>query len=153
MEINHRNSFVRTLFATLAFLLSFTAFAQGNFSIKLKLVDSKTAGPVSYATVSVSEKGKTEALKYALSDSDGAVELAKVKKGTYVLKAELMGYVTHSQEIILDKNLDLGQIKMEEDVKVLDAASISAVGNPIVVKKDTIEYTASSFKTSDNDML
>lgn len=153
MEINHRNSFVRTLFATLAFLLSFTAFAQGNFSIKLKLVDSKTAEPVSYATVSVSEKGKTEALKYALSDSDGAVELAKVKKGTYVLKAELMGYVTHSQEIILDKNLDLGQIKMEEDVKVLDAASISAVGNPIVVKKDTIEYTASSFKTSDNDML
>jgi hypothetical protein len=153
MEINHRNSFVRTLFATLAFLLSFTAFAQGNFSIKLKLVDSKTAEPVSYATVSVSEKGKTEALKYALSDSDGVVELAKVKKGTYVLKAELMGYVTHSQEIILDKNLDLGQIKMQEDVKVLDAASISAVGNPIVVKKDTIEYTASSFKTSDNDML
>ena len=153
MENNHRNSFIRTLIASFAFLLSFTAFAQNTFSIKLKLVDSKTAEPVSYATVSVSEKGKTEALKYVLSDIDGAAEIAKVKKGTYVLKAELMGYLTHSQEITLDKNLDLGQIKMDEDVKVLDAASISAVGNPIVVKKDTIEYTASSFKTSDNDML
>ena len=153
MEINHRHSFIRTLIASFAFLLSFTAFAQNTFSIKLKLVDSKTSEPVSYATVSVTEKGKTEALKYALTDIDGAAELAKVKKGTYVLKAELMGYLTYSQEITLEKNLDLGQIKMDEDVKVLDAASISAVGNPIVVKKDTIEYTASSFKTSDNDML
>ncbi|MBQ2113037.1 MAG: outer membrane beta-barrel protein, partial [Bacteroidales bacterium] len=34
-----------------------------------------------------------------------------------------------------------------------DAANVSAVGNPIIVKKDTIEYNASSFKTSDNDML
>ena len=42
---------------------------------------------------------------------------------------------------------------MSEDVKVLDAASVTAVGNPIVVKKDTVEYAASSFKTSDNDML
>ena len=147
------NSFIRTLIASFAFLLSFTAFAQNAFSIKLKLVDSKTSEPVSYATVSVTEKGKTEALKYVLSDIDGAAEIVKVKKGTYVLKAEIMGYLTHSQEIAVDKNLDLGQVKMEEDVKVLDAASISAVGNPIVVKKDTIEYTASSFKTSDNDML
>ena len=153
MENNHRNSFIRTLFASLAFLLSFTAFAQGSFSIKLKLVDSKTAEPVSYATVSVTEKGKTEALKYAQSDIDGAAEIAKVKKGTYVVKAELMGYLTYSQEISLTKDMDLGQIKMDEDVKVLDAASVTAVGNPIVVKKDTIEYTASSFKTSDNDML
>ena len=153
MENNHRNSFIRTLIASFAFLLSFTAFAQSTFSIKVKLVDSKTAEPVSYATVSVSEKGKTEALKYVLSDINGAAEIAKVKKGTYVLKAELMGYLTYSQEITLDKSLDLGQVKMDEDVKVLDAASISAVGNPIVVKKDTIEYTASSFKTSDNDML
>jgi hypothetical protein len=42
---------------------------------------------------------------------------------------------------------------MAEDVKVLDAASVTAVGNPIVVKKDTVEYNASSFKTNDNDML
>ena len=134
MENNHRNSFVRTLFASLAFLLSFTAFAQGSFSIKLKLVDSKTADPVSYATVSVTEKGKTEALKYVLSDIEGAAEVTKVKKGTYVLKAELMGYLTHQQEVNVTKDLDLGQIKMDEDVKVLDAASVTAVGNPIVVK-------------------
>ena len=39
------------------------------------------------------------------------------------------------------------------DKQVLDAASVSATGNPIVIKKDTIEYNATSFKTTDNDML
>ena len=42
---------------------------------------------------------------------------------------------------------------MVEDAVALDAAKVSAVGNPIIIKKDTIEYNASSFKTSDNDML
>ncbi|WP_289475244.1 hypothetical protein, partial [Klebsiella pneumoniae] len=76
-----------------------------------------------------------------------------VKKGTYILKAELMGFKTHEQELAVEKNVDLGDIRMAEDVEQLDAASVSAVGNPIIVKKDTVEYNASSFKTSDNDML
>ena len=153
MENRHHISFLRSFVASMALLLSFTAFAQGSFSVKLRLLDSKTSEPVSFATVSLTVKGQDTAAKYVLTDIDGNAEIVKVKKGTYVLKAELMGYVTHMQEISLVKNLELGDVKMDEDVKVLDAASVTAVGNPIVVKKDTIEYTASSFKTSDNDML
>ena len=153
MENRHHISFLRSFVASMALLLSFTAFAQGSFSVKLRLLDSKTSEPVSFATVSLTVKGHDTAAKYVLTDIDGNAEIVKVKKGTYVLKAELMGYVTHTQEISLVKNLELGDVKMDEDVKVLDAASVTAVGNPIVVKKDTIEYTASSFKTSDNDML
>ena len=153
METKNHISFLRFFVASLALILSFTAFAQGSFSVKVKLVDSKTSDPVSFATVSLTVKGEDTAAKYVLSDSDGLASLAKVRKGTYVLKAELMGYVTHTQEVAVTKNVDLGEIRMDEDVKVLDAASVTAVGNPIVVKKDTIEYTASSFKTSDNDML
>ena len=48
---------------------------------------------------------------------------------------------------------DLGEIRMKLDREQLDAASVSAVGNPIIIKKDTIEYNASSFKTTDNDVL
>ena len=49
--------------------------------------------------------------------------------------------------------MHLGKIFLEPDKEMLDAASVSAQGNPMIVKKDTIEYTASSFKTSDSDML
>ena len=146
-------AFLRMFAATILMLLSFSAYAQNSYTVKLKLIDSKTSEPVSFATASLTVKGETTAAKYVLTDAQGAASLTKVKKGTYLLKAELMGYKSHEQELVVDKNIDLGDIKMSEDVEVLDAASVSAVGNPIVVKKDTIEYTASSFKTSDNDML
>ena len=145
--------FLRMFAVSVLLLTGFSAYAQNSFTVKLKLVDDKTSEPVSFATASLTVKGQTTAEKYVLTDAEGNASLAKVKKGTYVFKAELMGYKSHEQELTVDKNIDLGVIKMSEDVKVLDAASVSAVGNPIVVKKDTIEYSASSFKTSDNDML
>lgn len=145
--------FKRIIISFVLILMGQSVFAQASFTVKLKLVDAKTSEPVSYATASLTVKGEKTAAKYVLTDAEGAASLTKVKKGTYVLKAELMGYNTHQQEVTIDKNMDFGQIRMTEDVKVLDAASVTAVGNPIVVKKDTVEYSASSFKTSDNDML
>ena len=145
---------IRTFTLTLlTFLVSIIASAQNQVSVKLKLVDSKTSEPVSFATVSLTVKGQETPAKYVLSDSEGKAELVKVRRDTYILKAELMGYKTHTQEVKVEKSVDLGEIKMEEDVEVLDAARVTDVGNPIVIRKDTIEYTASSFKTSDSDML
>ena len=135
----------------LALFMCVTASAQ--VTVKLRLIDAKTSDPVSFATVSLTVKGETTPAKYVLSDSHGAATIAEVKKNTYVLKAELMGYKPYSQEIKLEKDVDLGDVKMEEDVEVLDAARVTDIGNPIIIRKDTIEYTASSFKTSDNDML
>ena len=132
---------------------SLSAYAQSIYSIKARVFDSTTSEPVAFATASVTLKGEDTAQKYTLSDDNGQVTLTKLKKGTYILKIELMGYKNFTKEVLVEKNVDLGVLKMEEDLEQLDAASVSAVGNPIVVKKDTIEYNASSFKTSDNDML
>ena len=151
--MNISNLRLRSLACALFLIFGFSAFAQNSFSVSLRLVDEKTGDPVGFATVSLTVKGEKTAAKYVLTDSEGAATVAKVKKGTYTLKAEMLGYKLHTQDITVEKNLDLGAIKMKEDAKVLDAASVSAVGNPIIVKKDTIEYNASSFKTSDNDML
>ena len=134
-------------------LICLLAGAQGSFSVKLKLVEAKSGEPVGFATASLTRSGEKSPVKYVLTDDKGEATLTKVGKGTYLLRAELMGYKTHEQTITVEKTIDLGQIKMEDDVKVLDAASVSAVGNPIIVKKDTIEYNASSFKTTDNDAL
>ena len=146
--------YIRTVtFFLLALLASVTASAQSQVSVSLRLVDSKTSEPVSFATVSLTVKGQDTPVKYVLSDIDGKAELTKVRRNTYILKAELMGYKPYSQEVKLERDVNLGDIKMEEDVEVLDAARVTDVGNPIIIRKDTIEYTASSFKTSDNDML
>ena len=133
-------------------LLGHIAVAQP-FTVKLRLIEEKTSNPVQFATVSLTHAGSTKAYKYAVTDDHGAATLTKVNKGAFVIKAEIMGYKNYEQQIIVDKDVDLGDIKMADDAVALDAAKVSAVGNPIIIKKDTIEYNASSFKTSDNDML
>lgn len=147
---------IRRLFPfiiTFVLLTGQSAYAQAIYSLKARAVEEKTDKPVAFATASVTVKGEKSPLKYALTSEDGQVSLQKLKKGTYVFRIELMGYTTYTREIVIEKNLDLGIVKMSDDAIALDAAKISAVGNPIIVKKDTVEYTASSFKTADNDML
>ncbi len=143
---------VAVLFAA-ALCAAVPAAAQSGNTVKLKLVDGNSGGPVAFATVSLTEKGAKTAKHYVLTDAQGIASIAKVAKGEYHLRAEIMGYKTYEKDITVDKTMDLGEVEMSEDIEVLDAAKVTAVGNPIVVKKDTIEYNASSFKTSDNDML
>ena len=140
------------LLTIVAVLFSHIALAQP-FTVKLRLVEEKTSEPVQFATVSITPAGTTKALRYALTDEKGEATVTRVNKGAYVVKAEIMGYKNYELQIVVSKDVDLGTVKMAEDVLALEASKVSAVGNPILIKKDTVEYNASSFKTSDNDML
>jgi len=147
MNTTHR------LFLTLLAVLASVspAFAQNN--VKAVLVDSSNGEPVSFATVSLKKQGASKPSNYVLSADNGTVDLAGVKKGSYTFKAEILGYVTLVKEISVSGNLDLGKLEMKPDMQQLEAAKVSATGNPVIIKKDTITYNASSFKTTDNDVL
>ena len=153
VSIVRRISTLLTASFMMLFFLS-PASAQSKSDITAVLKDASNGEVISFATISITKKGATSPSKYALTGSDGKGTIEKVAAGTYTFKAEMMGYVASTQEIVLQgKNLDLGVVNLQPDKEVLDAASVSAVGNPIVVKKDTIEYNASSFKITDNDVL
>ena len=143
---------IRIITAVAVLLAGARAYAQ-NSSITATLIDKSNGDPVGYATVSITRKGATKPLKYTLSSAEGEVKIDGVKAGTYTFKAELLGYETYSRDITVPANVKLGEIAMLVDRQQLEAASVSAVGNPIVIKKDTIEYNATSFKTTDNDVL
>ena len=127
--------------------------AQSRHTVTATLVEESTGDPVPFATVSLTPNGSDKVYKYVLSGEDGSVKFEGVKKGQYRFKAELMGYKPVVKEIEIKDVLELGTLKMADDKEVLDAANVSAVGNPIVIKKDTVEYNATSFKTTDNDVL
>lgn len=140
----------KAIVAVMALFMALTLGAQTH-KVDVKLTDASSGEPVGFATVSLTpEKGNA---KYALSDGQGNATIEKVHNGKYTLKAEIMGYVTVTKTVTVEGHTNLGEIKMELDSKVLDAASISAVGNPIIIKKDTVEYNASSFKISEDNML
>ena len=133
-------------------LFASVAMMAQNVNVTVKLEDASSGEPVGFATVSLTpEKGTS---KYALSDHDGKAVVEKVRAGKYTLKAEIMGYKTYEKAVEVGREaVDLGVVKMEVDQEVLDAASVTATGNPIIIKKDTVEYNAYSFKTTDTDML
>lgn len=146
--------FFKRIIAVLAVsILAVSAFAQGGSVITARLVEEQGGAPVGFATVSLTRENSDKAYKYAMSTDKGEVRLEGIRSGTYTLKAELLGYKTYTRTLSVKGDMALGDIKMADDAEVLQAAEVSAVGNPIIIKKDTVEYNASSFKTTDNDML
>ena len=132
---------IRRLLAVLAALFVTLAVSAQSHKLTLQLKDATSGEAVGFATVSLTpEKGQH---KYTLSDAEGKAVLDKLKNGKYVLKAELMGYKTHQQSLDIKADLDLGVIKMELDQQVLDAAAVTAVGTPIIIKKDTVVHIQS----------
>ena len=140
--------------AMLSLLLAATSFAQSTHSVSVTLIDASNGEPVSYATVSLTAKGSTDPAKYTLTGEKGTASLTGLKDGTYTFAAELMGYLKYEKEVtVKGANVDLGEVKLELDREMLEAASVTDVGAPVTIKKDTIEYNAGAFKTTENDVL
>lgn len=136
-------------------MLAAASFAQSStHSVSVTLLDASNNEPVSYATVSVTAKGSTQPAKYALTSEKGSVTLDGLRDGTYTFAAEMMGYLKYEKEItVKGANVALGEVKLELDREMLEAASVTDVGAPVTIKKDTIEYNAGAFKTTENDVL
>ncbi|MCF0172446.1 MAG: TonB-dependent receptor [Bacteroidales bacterium] len=129
------------------------AQAQKTFEVKAKILDAATDEGVGFATITLTPKGSGKVSMYSTTDDKGNVLLKGVKAGTYTFVSEMMGYTNLSKEIKVAENLDLGVLKMEINATFLQGAKVTGLANPINIRKDTIEFNASSFKITDNDML
>ncbi len=124
-----------------------------NYNLKIKLVEKGSGAPVGYATVAVTPDGKTDVLKYTQSDDSGAAEIRNIPAGKYKVAAMLMGYENYEEVVDLRKDMDLGTKEMTVEANFLKGATVSDVGNPIIVKKDTITHNVTLIKSGDNDVL
>ena len=130
-------------------------YGQSNHNLKGVVIDTLKNEAIEFATISLIPKGETSVLKYALTDVKGSFEISSVPEGVYNMRVEYIGYKPVIREITIarQRSVDLGKIGMIEDVTSFEAVTVTAMGNPITVKKDTIEFNAASFKTTENDML
>ena len=71
-----------------------------------------------------------------------------------MFNAELIGYKPFKKVYdFYGFQKNLGAIRLEENPEYIDAATITALGNPVTIKKDTIEYNATAFHVGENAML
>ncbi|MGA9648172.1 outer membrane beta-barrel protein [Pedobacter sp.] len=144
---------MKKLILTISFLLTTTfLFAQKNGSILGVLVDSanhKTT--LNYSTVSVYKLGDSVLSTYKLSDDKGTFKINNLQTGIkYRLIITAWLYGTYRKEVELTAQnpiVNLGTLYLSTKANDLNEVSIVAERPPVIVRKDTIEFNAESFKT------
>ncbi|MBE7169463.1 MAG: outer membrane beta-barrel protein [Williamsia sp.] len=148
----------RTLVLSLLCSLALHAAAQNNSGIirgSLKDAVSKQVLPL--ATVTVFTAKDTTIITYRLSDASGNFKVPGIPldRDCRVL-VSFSGYKVYRKNFTLSKEnplLDMGTIFLVNDPQSLDEVIVYAERPPVVVRKDTIEFNASAFKTLPGALL
>jgi hypothetical protein len=105
------------------------------------------------ATVMLLHKADSSLANFTITNQQGYFELKNVDRIPYFLKVTFVGYKTYTMEVQPPASsltsIDLGKLKMEVAKTTLDEVVIED-RIPVVVKQDTIEFDARSFRTVPN---
>ena len=126
-------------------------FAQ-KLTIKGQLLDSASS-PLPSATVIILQSKDSSLVNFGTSDSKGFFEIRNVVRGEYFVKVSFLGFAPYMKRIIPGEGMievNLGQIRLLNKSTMLNEVVIREDKPPVVVKRDTIEFNASSFKTKVN---
>ncbi len=131
--------------------LSFAASAQNTGSIKGKLLDTLNKQSLKDASIAILD-GKDSTLEVAaLARADGSFSLLNIPFGTMIVQIKFQGYEPYSKTITFSSanaNVDLKTIYLKTASN--DLGNVTVTESVIRMKKDTMEVSASAFKTKPN---
>ena len=139
-------------FVPMLFLLVFWAGMVKAQTAKLNgiLVDKMDNTPLVAATVQVVLQNDSSQIKTTVTDIRGYFEFTNLVNGTYTLFISSIGYKNIKQTVLIngsDKNLGNVIIAKQQAEELADVTVI-AKEPPVVQKGDTIQYSASQYKTN-----
>ncbi len=146
----------RTNMKRLLFLFSFifcsTILYAQKGSISGILLDSTNhQTTLNYATVSVFKDQDSILTTYKLSDQKGAFKVSGLQTDTkYRIVVNAWQYEVFRKEITITSDMpevNLGRLFLAPQSNTVGEVVITAERPPIIVRKDTIEFNAESFKT------
>ena len=136
------------LYRLLLFIFfSITTFAQNEVSLSGTVLDINTQLPLESATVYFSNVKDSTIIEFTATDKNGIFKIVTRKYDAPVLlKVSHTSYQTFIEEHTdLHETKDFGKIYLLSDTYALNEVVI-VKDIPIKIKKDTLEYNASSFK-------
>lgn len=130
-------------------------YAQG--TLKGRILDSVSKQPLALATVTVFKAVDTTIITYRLSDPEGNFKVPGIPLDLNCrVVISFSGYAIFRKEFTItagQETFEIGEIHMAPDAKSLDEVLVIAERPPVLVKKDTIEFNASAFKTLPNALV
>lgn len=131
--------------------ISLSSFAQKGSISGILLDSTNHQNSLNYATVSVYKQGDSVLSTYKLSDTKGTFKITGLELGTsYRVVVNAWLYEVYRKEFILtasQTDVDFGKLYLSPQSSILGVVEIVAERPPIIVRKDTIEFNAESFKT------
>ncbi len=125
-------------------------FSQNNILVG-QVYDSSSKKVISLATVSIFKVKDASFLTYRLTNEKGGFKINDLPIETPVkVVVSAVGYYTFRIELSLTKEIpifSLGNIFLKQKENELDEVLVISERPPVIVKKDTIEFNAASFKT------
>ena len=131
---------------------SFSAFSQDGFQVNGRLVDT-LGNPIARATVGVYIAGAQDTIK-TVSNNVGFFLVKGIPQRKFVLMVTSVGYGTNLKALAIPEGeevLKLENYKLYPEYSSLQEIVISTP--PIIVKEDTVEYKADSFRMKPNAMV
>jgi hypothetical protein len=141
---------------TLLFLVFVVAAvkAQTTGTLKGKLVDSTSKQSVKDGAISLLDVQDSTLEIAGLSKADGLFEVLNISFGTYLVRITFLGYEPIYKQVTFSRTspeYNMGSVYLQQAFN--DLGNVTVTQSPITIKKDTIEYNASSFKTKPNAVV
>ena len=135
---------------SLVFLVSF-ASAQSVATVKGILIDSLNKQSLKDASIVVLAASDSSLEVFTLAKADGSFIINNAPFGEMLVQVKFHGYEPFSKKIIFsakNSQVDLGKIYLKQAAN--DLGNVTVTQSPVQMKKDTVEFTASAFKTKPN---
>ena len=142
-------------FWVIAVMLFAASVGMSAADVSGTLVSGTDQSPLSGASVRLMRDNADSTFVAATSAGrDGSFRLGGVARGKYLVSFSFLGYETLTRRVTMaDKNIDMGRVTMAESSILLQETTVVGVKTEIVVKEDTIEYNADSYRTQPNAVV
>jgi hypothetical protein len=140
----------KSILSLLVILFSLASKAQ----VKGVLIDSASKKPIDNAVIALVVKSNPTDTSYTFTDDKGQFRFEVVPSSPFSIIIRHMGYWPKAKYVPVakaEKTIDVGSFVLAQDAKLLSEVVVEAPA--IVVKEDTIEYNASSFKVKEGAVV
>jgi len=147
---------MKQIFTLLFVLCSYFVYAQKNGSVSGRVLQSKDKKPIDYASLAVKNLSDSSMVGAMSTTEDGKFVFKDLKPGSYRVYAAFLGLKNTTKDFTITTekpDVSLGDIVLEGGAIELQTVDIKAEVPPIVVKKDTLEFNAGSFKVVENAVV
>ena len=123
-------------------------------TISGQIVDAKTNTPLPYVNIIVMDD-TGNIVSSGITTDNGTFSLKDLPKGSFNMTIQFIGYKTLKQNITVEKNrtqLNLGIIKLEEELTALNEVTIVADNTTIQQKVDRKVITIGKKTTNCNEL-